>query len=229
MTTFHSDASVPLSDIGKWPWSIVPTRAFGDKRLIDADRRVLGALCAFVNRAGVCWPALDTMQEIAGYATRKSVFDAIQRLKRAGYVRQLKPKDYQETKSGWKTNRYQVLWLGDEPMPTHEDISSAIRLQDESILGGNNEDKGGMGEHDALLSLSHSLAHAYAAAIERATGQSRIAANELGAARRLAAVDIDAAIVTAATLALARRWLAERRGIPALSDVAADLDATCMQ
>jgi hypothetical protein len=35
-----------LSDVGKWPWSIVPSRAFGDKRLKDADRRVLGALCA---------------------------------------------------------------------------------------------------------------------------------------------------------------------------------------
>ena len=77
--TSHSE----LDDIGKWPWSIVPTRAFGDSRLNDADRRVLGALCAFVNRAGVCWPALDTMQDISGYATRKSVFDAIQRLKQS--------------------------------------------------------------------------------------------------------------------------------------------------
>jgi hypothetical protein len=91
-----------LGDIGKWPWSIVPSRAFGDKRLKDADRRVLGALCAFVNRAGVCWPALATIKDISGHATNKSVFDAIQRLKEAKYVRQLMPKDYQETRSGWK-------------------------------------------------------------------------------------------------------------------------------
>lgn len=209
-----------LTDIGKWPWSIVPTRAFGDKRLNDADRRVLGALCAFVNRAGVCWPALDTMQGIAGYATRKSVFDAIQRLKRAGYVRQLKPKDYQETKSGWKTNRYQVLWLGDEPMPTHEDINSAIRLQDESILGASNEDKGGAGEDNAALSLAHSLAHAYARAVERALGQPRRVENELPAARKLAAQGVTVEQVIEATEAHARACLARRAGVPALADVA---------
>ena len=215
---YHSEPD--LTDIGKWPWSIVPTRAFGDKRLQDADRRVLGALCAFVNRAGVCWPALDTMQDIAGYATRKSVFDAIQRLKRAGYIRQLKPKDYQETKSGWKTNRYQVLWLGDEPMPTHEDINSAIRLQDESILSGNNEDIGVVGEDNAAMSLAHSLAHAYSHAIERALGQSRRPENELGAARMLAAQGVTVAQVIEATEAHARASLARRAGVPALADVA---------
>tara|TARA_R110000782_G_scaffold39709_4_gene92076 strand:- start:576 stop:1244 length:669 start_codon:yes stop_codon:yes gene_type:complete len=218
MMKYHSEPD--LTDIGKWPWSIVPTRAFGDKRLQDADRRVLGALCAFVNRAGVCWPALDTMQDIAGYATRKSVFDAIQRLKRAGYIRQLKPKDYQETKSGWKTNRYQVLWLGDEPMPTHEDINSAIRLQDESILSGNNEDIGVVGEDNAAMSLAHSLAHAYSHAIERALGQSRRPENELGAARMLAAQGVTVAQVIEATEAHARASLARRAGVPALADVA---------
>ena len=219
---YHSEPD--LTDIGKWPWSIVPTRAFGDKRLQDADRRVLGALCAFVNRAGVCWPALDTMQDIAGYATRKSVFDAIQRLKRAGYIRQLKPKDYQETKSGWKTNRYQVLWLGDEPMPTHEDINSAIRLQDESILSGNNEDIGVVGEDNAAMSLAHSLAHAYSHAIERALGQSRRPENELGAARMLAAQGVTVAQVIEATEAHARASLARRAGVPALADVARAMD-----
>jgi hypothetical protein len=65
---------------------------------------------------------METIQHISGHASRKSVFDAIQRLKSAKYVRQLQPKDYQETKTGWKSNRYQVLWLGDEPKPTYEDI-----------------------------------------------------------------------------------------------------------
>jgi hypothetical protein len=65
---------------GKWPWSIVPSRAFGDKRLKDADRRVLGAMCAFVNRAGVCWPAMETMRLISGHKTEKSIFDAVQRI-----------------------------------------------------------------------------------------------------------------------------------------------------
>jgi len=218
--TSHSD----LNDIGKWPWSIVPTRAFGDSRLNDADRRVLGALCAFVNRAGVCWPALDTMQDISGYATRKSVFDAIQRLKRAGYVRQLKPKDYQETKSGWKTNRYQVLWLGNEPTPTYEDINAATRLQDVALKDDSNEDKGGLGEDDASLSLAHSLAHAYSATVERVLGQPRRAENELGAARQLAAMGVDVPTIIKATEAQCRACLARRAGVPALADVGRALD-----
>ena len=142
-----------LSDIGKWPWSIVPSRAFGDKRLKDADRRVLGALCAFVNRAGVCWPALATIKDISGHATNKSVFDAIQRLKEAKYVRQLRPKDYQETSSGWKSNRYQVLWLGDEPKPTMEDINTARKLQLASDDGPIKEEIGVVGDDTALNTL----------------------------------------------------------------------------
>jgi len=218
--TSHSE----LDDIGKWPWSIVPTRAFGDSRLNDADRRVLGALCAFVNRAGVCWPALDTMQDISGYATRKSVFDAIQRLKRAGYVRQLKPKDYQETKSGWKTNRYQVLWLGNEPMPTYEDINAAIRLQDVALKDDSNEDKGGLGEDNANNSLAHSLASAYAATVERVLGQPRRAENELGAARQLAALGVDVPAIVRATEEHCRACLLKRAGVPALADVARALN-----
>jgi hypothetical protein len=162
------------------------------------------------------------MQEIAGYATRKSVFDAIQRLKRAGYVRQLRPKDYQETKSGWKTNRYQVLWLGDEALPTREDINSAARLQDESLLADNNEEKGS-GDGDELASLSHSLAHAYLRAVTRVTGQTRSFDNEIRHARKLAADDATIEAVTAATEATCREWLSKRAGIPALSDVAAVL------
>jgi len=215
MTMSHSE----LDDIGKWPWSIVPTRAFGDSRLNDADRRVLGALCAFVNRAGVCWPALDTMQDISGYATRKSVFDAIQRLKRAGYVRQLKPKDYQETKSGWKTNRYQVLWLGNEPTPTYEDINAAIRLQDVALKDDSNEEKGGLGEDDALIANAHSLASAYAATVERVLGQPRRAENELGAARQLAAMGVDVPTIIKATEDHCRVCLLKRAGVPALADV----------
>ena len=215
MTMSHSE----LNDIGKWPWSIVPTRAFGDSRLNDADRRVLGALCAFVNRVGVCWPALDTMQEISGYATRKSVFDAIQRLKRAGYVRQLKPKDYQETKSGWKTNRYQVLWLGNEPTPTYEDINAAIRLQDVALKDDSNKDKGGLGERDNSISLAHSLAHAYASTVERVLGQPRRPENELGAARQLASLGVDVPTLIKATEAQCRANLARRAGVPALADV----------
>jgi len=209
-----------LSDIGKWPWSIVPSRAFGDKRLKDADRRVLGALCAFVNRAGVCWPAMETIQQISGHASRKSVFDAIQRLKSAKYVRQLQPKDYQETKTGWKSNRYQVLWLGDEPKPTFEDIQSARKLQLASDDEPTHEEIGGAGDEAALNTLSHSLAHAYARAVQSRTGQVRNVASEINHARRLALADISIEQVRAATVQACDAALARRAGVPSLADVA---------
>jgi hypothetical protein len=209
-----------LSDIGKWPWSIVPSRAFGDKRLKDADRRVLGALCAFVNRAGVCWPALATIKDISGHATNKSVFDAIQRLKEAKYVRQLRPKDYQETRSGWKSNRYQVLWLGDEPKPTMEDINTARKLQLASDDEPIKEEIGGAGDETALNTLSHTLAHAYARAVQSRTGQVRNVASEINHARRLALSDISIEQVRAATVQACDQALARRAGVPSLADVA---------
>lgn len=113
----------------KRPYSVMPMRACGDRKLKEREFRVLGALCAFVNRAGVCWPSLDTLCSVSGYAERKSILEAMKRLKAGNYVRQLNPKDYQETASGWKTNRYQVLWKGDEPLPTYEDIHTAKALQ----------------------------------------------------------------------------------------------------
>jgi hypothetical protein len=213
-----------LSDIGKWPWSIVPSRAFGDKRLKDADRRVLGALCAFVNRAGVCWPALATIKDISGHATNKSVFDAIQRLKEAKYVRQLRPKDYQETRSGWKSNRYQVLWLGDEPKPTMEDINTARKLQLASDDEPIKEEIGSVRDETALNTLSHTLAHAYARAVQSRTGQVRNVASEINHARRLALSDISIEQVRAATVQACDQALARRAGVPSLADVARMID-----
>jgi len=214
-----TDSSVALDNIGKWPWSIVPTRAFGDKRLIDADRRVLGALCAFVNRAGVCWPSADTVAALAGYAVRKSAIDAIARLKKAGYVRQLKPKDYQVTASGWKTNRYQVLWNGDEPLPALEDIQAAAKLQLEAIAGDDREEKGS-GDGDALEGVAHTLAVAFARAVEARLGQPRDPGNEMGHARKLATSGVTAPEVYAAAAATCDEWLKRRAGVPSLGDVA---------
>ena len=204
---------------GKWPWSIVPSRAFGDKRLKDADRRVLGAMCAFVNRAGVCWPAMQTMRLISGHKTEKSIFDAVQRLKAVGYVRQLRPKDYQETASGWKTNRYQVLWLGDEAKPSREDIASADRIRLATDPEPIEEVKGGLGGNKQSLTHAISLASAYATAVERATGQFKRADQELGAANRLANKGFSAQQVQQATQEVARAALAKRAGVPALADV----------
>lgn len=221
----HSNAGPVAVPGEKWKWSIVPTRAFADHRVSPGELRILGAICAFVNRAGVCWPSMMTIAELAGLAQRQSVHKAVKRLKALGYLRQLEAKDYQTTASGWKGNRYQVLWNGDEPPPSKEDLHIPRALTPPE--GGNRlpEETGGLGGDAALSAISHTLARAYAATLERRTGQARNIANEINTARRLAEKGVTVQQVTEATEALCRAAIERRGGLPFLADVARHLNA----
>ena len=225
----------------KRPWSVVPMRAFADRRLKERELRVLGALSAFTNRAGVCWPSMVTLCEVSGYAERRSVHDALKRLKQYKYVRQLQPKDFQETISGWKSNRYQVLWDGDEPLPTYEDMHIAkplqlVRDQDDDAP----EEAGGLGDGQSLSHTrgwsgqgqaesteirltAEAICHHYIRAVQQATGQVRLFDNEITQARRLAVEGFTPQAVPAETLAVCGAALARRAGVPALADVARSL------
>lgn len=205
----------------KRPWSVMPMRALSDKQLKERELRVLGAVCAFTNRAGVCWPSLDTLCDVSGYKERKSVLDGMKRLKARKYVRQLNPKDYQETSSGWKTNRYQVLWDGDEPLPTYEEIHTAKPLQ----LRADQEDDaskdiGGLGDGNVVADAQASaLCHAFIRAVQQATGQVRLYDNEIAHARRLAERDATVGDVTATTLLVCDEAIQRRAGVPSMADV----------
>jgi len=202
----------------KRPWSVMPMRVFKDRTLKERELRVLGALCSFTNRAGVCWPSLETICQATGYAEHRTPLEALKVLKAKKYVRQLKPKDYQRGESGWYTNRYQVLWDGDEPLPTYEEVQSARPLQmvvDQEVV--QEESKGGMGDVELL---SHSLAHAYLAAVQKATGQVRLFDNEIAHARKLADQGHTPNDVTAATLVVCDQAIERRAGVPSLADVA---------
>jgi len=207
-------------------WSVMPARATGDKELKERELRVLMALCIHTNAAGVCWPSMDAMCAVTGFATRQSIHDAIKVLKRKRYVRQLQPKDYQETASGWKSNRYQVLWDGDEALPTYEQVDSAKPLQlrrDDEME--DTKETGGLGD---LQSVSHTpddpvaeaITHTYISAVQQATGQVRMYDNEIAHARRLSAAGFTAADVRAATLNTCDAALERRAGVPSLYDVA---------
>ncbi len=221
----------------KRPWSVAPMRCFSDRQLNETDLRVLGALCGFTNRHGVCWPSMATLMDVSSMKSRTSVHQSVKKLKKLKYVRQLNPKDYQETASGWHSNRYQVLWDGDEPLPDWEDVQSAKPLQ----LRADNEDApeeiGGLGD---LQSLSHTtagrgrgqpklteieltsvdLCNSYIRAVQQATGQVRLFDNEIAHARKLAAAGFTVADVTAATLNVCDSALERRAGVPSLYDVA---------
>ena len=210
-------------------WSVMPARAVGDRELKERELRVLGALCIFANRAGVCWPAMETLCDITGFATRQSIHDALKVLKRRKYVRRLQPKDYQETSSGWSSNRYQVLWDGDEPLPTYEDIDNAKPLQvradddaqDTNVIGGVGDEQ--VNTHTTDQPEASAIAHAYIRAVQQATGQVRLYDNEIAHARRLAVAGYTAADVSAATLNVCDAAIERRAGVPSLYDVASGM------
>jgi hypothetical protein len=209
----------------KRPWSVAPMRCFGDRQLTETDLRVLGALCGFTNRHGVCWPSMATLMDVSSMKSRTSVHQSVKKLKKLRYIRQLNPKDYQETASGWHSNRYQVLWDGDEALPSWEDVQSAKPLQ----LRNDNEDApeeiGGLGDrqvntHTHADPVAEAITHAYLRAVQQATGQSRMFDNEIAHARKLAAAGFTVADVTAATLNVCDSALERRAGVPSLYDVA---------
>lgn len=209
----------------KRPWSVAPMRCFGDRQLTETDLRVLGALCGFTNRHGVCWPSMATLMDVSSMKSRTSVHQSVKKLKKLRYIRQLNPKDYQETASGWHSNRYQVLWDGDEALPSWEDVQSAKPLQ----LRNDNEDApeeiGGLGDrqvntHTHADPAAEAITHAYLRAVQQATGQSRMFDNEIAHARKLAAAGFTVADVTAATLNVCDSALERRAGVPSLYDVA---------
>ena len=219
--TYHSEPEIEI----KRQWSVIPVRALLDRSLAAVQFRTLAALCIYTNSHGVCWPGIETLSKIVG-SDKAVISRTITRLVKLGYVRRLRPQDYQmEHAKFGKINRYQVLYQPDTPLPTWEEVKSAMVLAPVSDVPASQQNEiGVVGEQDAAMSLAHSLAHAYSHAIERALGQSRRPENELGAARMLAAQGVTVAQVIEATEAHARASLARRAGVPALADVARAMD-----
>ena len=204
----------------KRQWSILPVRALLDRNLTPVEFRTLAALCVYTNSHGVCWPGVETLSQIVG-SDKAVISRTVTKLVRKGYVRKLRPADYQlEYAKFGKINRYQVLYTPDAALPSWEEVKSSIVLAPVSDAQTDQVNELGSGVSDALVSLSHALAHAYLRAVQRRTGQTRRFDNEINHARRLAEQGATVEQVTAATEALCLAYLAERRGIPSLADVA---------
>ena len=121
---------VSRSEQPKRPWAAIAVRAARDKKLRDSDRKVLIGLGYFANRGGVCWPSLKTLEAETGL-TEKTIMTAIDLLVTAGYVRRLTPGMFKQRRGAWGfSNRYQLLWGGDEAVPTYEEVLQANLLQD---------------------------------------------------------------------------------------------------
>lgn len=204
----------------KRPFCVVPVRALADKKLKDIDRRVLMALGYFANRAGVCWPSVRNLAATAG-VEENTVQAALKRLGEAGYTRLLNPNDYDQRKGQWgHSNRYQVLWSGDDPVPTYEQIRDANLMQPHSDRD-ETEGSGARGTTDENL-YSHAtaiLGRAWSAAVEQLTGNVP-AAPERAVLVNLAADGVAPDALAAATRRLILAATANRRGLPSFLEVA---------
>ena len=155
----------------KRPYSVCPFRLLLTVSLKETDLRVLMALCAFTNRAGVCWPSMATLMELTDLKSRTSIDRSMRKLKKLKYVRQLEAKDYQKTKTGWKTNRYQVLWEVDMALPSLEEVHIAKPLQLVSDQDEVPESEGGLGCKPCMHTHAEALAHGFVRAVQQATAK----------------------------------------------------------
>ena len=212
----------------KRPYAVCPMRVAVDRKLNESDLRVLIALCGFTNRSGVCWPSMATLMDLTDLKSRTSISRSITKLKRLKYVRQLEPKDYQTTATGWKNNRYQVLWEEDMAMPSYEEVHIAKPLQLVDDQDEVPESIGGLGD---VQSFSHTsagidaqrLAAAFVRGVAAGTGQVVLAENVINLARQMPDT-VTPAQLEQATLELCRSNLAERRGVPSFKDVRVSLN-----
>ena len=67
------------------PFATVPTEAILDRRISNAQMRVLTVMCAHANRRHLCWAKVDTMAEELG-VTKQAISKSIRQLVTLGYV-----------------------------------------------------------------------------------------------------------------------------------------------
>jgi hypothetical protein len=106
-------------------YAIIPARAISDPRLAPYDMLVLATLGLFVSRSGVSFPTYETIRAYTGLS-RVSINACLKRLVMNGLIRKLQQKRYPSQTSKWLTNRYQVMFKADDPIPTDEDLIASI-------------------------------------------------------------------------------------------------------
>lgn len=202
----------------KRPFCVVPVRAAGSKVLNETDLRVLIALGYHTNRAGVCWPSVRSLADTAGVEPN-TVQASIKRLIKHKMVRQLNPNDYDQREGQWGfSNRYQVMWTPDAPVPTYEEILSANLLQPlADRLPVETEGSGARGTAETILH-SHTLVAAFRQTVERLTGVRPVDVS-LPVALDLAEAGATVAEIIELTEQIQRRLIADRRGVVTLIEV----------
>lgn len=217
MSTKHSFGDV----VEKRPYSVVPSRCMSDKALKDADRRVLIGLGYYANRAGVCWPSIRTLVQDTGLGAN-TIQRAIERLASGGYVRQLQPNTYNQKHGLWGlSNRYQVLWSHNDPIPSWEQIQEANKLQPKTEqIHSDTEEWGVRGDNNDQLHIHmQQLASAWAGATEQCVGFRPVQPPSKISLARAATENTSPASLSRATSDLIRHRIKVGLGIPSFDMV----------
>ena len=215
----------------KRPWSVAPMRCFGDRQLTETDLRVLGALCGFTNRHGVCWPSQVTIGRHLG-VDHTWVSSAVSALVKKGYLRKLKHKDYPkgiQRRSRGRTNRYQVLYKGNDPLPTLEQFwapAARFSRDEDSDLDDALADKQSGVKGDTNKSYQV-LAHTFRQAVERTCGVHRLPEPSYKTAKVLSDQGVTIEQVRDSTAAMCREALQNGRTPPSTLDQVAKWAGLC--
>jgi len=176
-------------------YSVIPARAVQDESLHPTSLHVLAALGLHTNAVGVCWPSTLTLALHIGKA-RVTVSRHIRRLLDKGYIRKLDPKKYPGhivQQGRRKTNRYQVLWEGKDPLPSREEFWAPrpkVAEVDYFVKDGKIEvDNADIDKRQGVWGKEsteyQSLAQAFRSAVERSCGIHRLPEPSYQAAKAL--------------------------------------------
>ena len=105
-----------------------------DLSLSINDIRTLLALGLYTSGSGVAFPTLQTIGAYTGQGTAGNQA-ALRRLVDKGYIRKLQPKWYAGQSSPWLTDRYQVLYSKNDPVPTKEQLQESKAFNIHSLEG----------------------------------------------------------------------------------------------
>lgn len=205
-------------------FSVIPARAVQDESLHPTSFHLLAALGLHTNGAGVCWPSTLTLALHIG-KSRVTVSRHVQRLLKAGYIRKLDPKAYPEKivqRGRRKTNRYQVLWEGNETLPTREEFwaprpkvaAEDYYVEDGEVKVDSADTHNGQGVWGKESTEYRTLAQAFRNAVEEVTGINRLAEHSYQAAKVLHNQGVTADQVRNYTKSMCREQLKSGRSSP---------------
>ncbi len=102
-------------------YSIIPIRAVPIIKR-GTTWRVLAALGHYASVHGICYPAQQTLGDLAGSMGQPDVSRAVKELHEAGLLRMLLPAGRKPRGAFQRGNRYQILYTEDQPLPSEKEI-----------------------------------------------------------------------------------------------------------